>query len=1117
MNPQLIKKLIKIVLILFMLGSINCLAATESVYPDSVIPTERSQDDPYELGTIFRSSVPGLITSVRVYSLAEESGDHNVWLWRNSDNTLLAGPIVWTYGGTDGWITLPITPLAISANTDYTVAISVQRGFYYPIVSHYFDAPGNNGQHLSYPVAAGVFIEGEANAGTRPTKSYNNGAYLRDVVFEPDLTVAVMGIQGNGIVISDGDTTPSALDGTQFGGVDVLSGTREQTFSIHNPGGADLNLTGTPAVVVTGPQADDFHVITQPAGLVPKGGGSNAFVIRFDPSAAGPRFATVVITNSASPTTPFEFAIGGTGTSVALVGNTESDGRTSLGRSLKGSAFQPQTDLRITRLNANIVGAANYSCAVYAANGDGGSPGSLLRTSATLTNAADGWLELPLTEPLDLLSSQSYWFMIWSDNGATEISMQSGVVANTTRWRDQPNDWVFGEWIDPLFTMGSGTGTCSIYSVGIPLADLPKPIIVVKGNDMVIPDGKTTTTALDGTQYSGVDIARGTREHTFTISNPGGLDLKLTGTPVVQLTGPQATDFSVTAQPNATTVPIGGSVSFTVRFAPTAVGPRGATVVITNSASTAQPFQFAIEGQGVDRQHQTLFPDTLTSKSFGPDNAGGYELGTVFRTAVAGLITQVRVYALATESGDHNVSIWRNSPGELLFSTTWNFAGATGWLTLDIDDVPVDADSDYTLSISTGDVDYYPFVGSYFNTAGGNGVDLSYPAGAGVLGGKGQGRPTGVFGAKANYLRDIVFKANLSKPIIVVKGNDTGIADGDTTPSAVDGTDFSGVDLANGTREHTFIIDNPGVVDLNLTGTPVVGIAGTQATDFHVLSQPSLTTVPGGSNVAFTVQFDATALGPRGATVVISNSASPEKPFEFAIAGQGVDRQQQTLFPDALTSAAGGPDNGSGYELGTVFRTATPGMVTHVRVYALAEEWGDHAVNIWRNSPEQLLFSTNWLYGLIAGWITLDIPDLQLEANADYTVSVSTGDVDYYPFVGHYFDGAGGNGVDLSYPAGAGVLGTKGQGRPTGVFAARASYLRDIVFAPAMRITHIQRQPTGGILIRWDGGGSLFQVLKANTADGQFVPLSGNLATSEYVDLTAPADQPQKFYRILKK
>ena len=64
------------------------------------------------------------------------------------------------------------------------------------------------------------------------------------------------------------------------------------------------------------------------------------------------------------------------------------------------------------------------------------------------------------------------------------------------------------------------------------------------------------------------------------------------------------------------------------------------------------------------------------------------------------------------------------------------------------------------------------------------------------------------------------------------------IADGDTTPSTADGTDFGSTDVASGTVTESFTILNTGTSILHLTGSPLVQLSGTNAADFSV-TQPT--------------------------------------------------------------------------------------------------------------------------------------------------------------------------------------------------------------------------------------------------------------------------------------
>ena len=108
-------------------------------------------------------------------------------------------------------------------------------------------------------------------------------------------------------------------------------------------------------------------------------------------------------------------------------------------------------------------------------------------------------------------------------------------------------------------------------------------------------------------------------------------------------------------------------------------------------------------------------------------------MGTIFSPTAPGQITQVRVFSLPDESGDHGVSIWQNSTATLLFSTNWSFGGDNAWTNLPIPALRVLANSAYTISISTTPAGAYPDNSHYFDTAGNNGQHLSYTQGAGVF------------------------------------------------------------------------------------------------------------------------------------------------------------------------------------------------------------------------------------------------------------------------------------------------------------------------------------------------------------------------------------------------
>ena len=58
----------------------------------------------------------------------------------------------------------------------------------------------------------------------------------------------------------------------------------------------------------------------------------------------------------------------------------------------------------------------------------------------------------------------------------------------------------------------------------------------------------------DLTDFGNVDVTSGTRSKTYTITNVGGGTLTLNGGSSVSISGTNASDFTVTSQPGATTL-----------------------------------------------------------------------------------------------------------------------------------------------------------------------------------------------------------------------------------------------------------------------------------------------------------------------------------------------------------------------------------------------------------------------------------------------------------------------------------------------------------------------------------------------------------------------------------
>ena len=135
---------------------------------------------------------------------------------------------------------------------------------------------------------------------------------------------------GNGQSIPNNDATPSTSDGTDFGAVDVATDTLTRTFTIQNTGTGSLSLTGVPKVQITG--SSDFTVTLQPVSPVNIDNPTTTFQIRFAPSSAGIKTATVTISNNDANEASYQFAVQGNG-----VPDTDGDKEDDISEAISGT------------------------------------------------------------------------------------------------------------------------------------------------------------------------------------------------------------------------------------------------------------------------------------------------------------------------------------------------------------------------------------------------------------------------------------------------------------------------------------------------------------------------------------------------------------------------------------------------------------------------------------------------------------------------------------------------------------------------------------------------------------------------------------------------------------
>lgn len=143
---------------------------------------------------------------------------------------------------------------------------------------------------------------------TEPDGSTSEFSACTNPPIAPPGSAHMLCLGTNGVVIVDGDITPSTGDGTDFGFAALSGGVVLHAFTITNSGTSDLIISGAMTI---GASATDFSVLAFPAKVSP--GGHSNLVVRFDPAAAGLRTATIILTNNDVTSNPYDFTVQGVG------------------------------------------------------------------------------------------------------------------------------------------------------------------------------------------------------------------------------------------------------------------------------------------------------------------------------------------------------------------------------------------------------------------------------------------------------------------------------------------------------------------------------------------------------------------------------------------------------------------------------------------------------------------------------------------------------------------------------------------------------------------------------------------------------------------------------------
>ena len=192
-------------------------------------------------------------------------------------------------------------------------------------------------------------------------------------------------------------------------------------------------------------------------------------------------------------------------------------------------------------------------------------------------------------------------------------------------------------------------------------------------------------------------------------------------------------------------------------------------------------------------------------------------------------------------------------------------------------------------------------------------------------------------GPLAQLTGDVQSSVGGGAPEIDVTGNGNAIADGDATPTPIDGTDFGSVALAVGAPQ-TFVINNTGTAVLNISS---IVVSGAQAGDFVVSGAPA--SVAAGASANFTLTFTPSALGVRNATVTINNDDADEAAYDFAVTGNGIGSPEIDVTGNGNTIVDGdvSPTTVDGTDFGSL-----PIGTSNAQIFVIDNSAGTGALSI---------------------------------------------------------------------------------------------------------------------------------------------------------------------------
>ncbi len=406
---------------------------------------------------------------------------------------------------------------AITIDPAASVAGSIQGGFIpstsavIPIIQN-LGAGTTSGTFVNKPQGSVVSLSGLTR---RMRITYASGPDSNDIAF---YSAPVINLRGNGVVIANGDMTPTSADNTDFGTV-TTPGPNISTlyFSLDNVGSADLTNV---AVAVGAGTPNGVFSLAGPVvpTLVPSSG--TAFGISFDPAAEGLQSSTVTLTNTAGADSPYSFAVQGTGVSPEIAvehpaGTDLVDGTASVAFGTVPVSSSTTRTFTIRNIGAGLLNITGH-------NVDGAHAGDFQVTTAPAsTVASSGYTELVVTfSPLATGSRTAVLHIANTDANENPFDIVlTGIAGNS----------ITGtlDGVNPVVTT-TGVFVCTGLSVETKLGFIPVPNTTypfihadggIIGHFNDLPNGGVIAMAFNGVIYY-FQVGYGTNDVTLRNFTP---------------------------------------------------------------------------------------------------------------------------------------------------------------------------------------------------------------------------------------------------------------------------------------------------------------------------------------------------------------------------------------------------------------------------------------------------------------------------------------------------------------------------------------------------------------------------------------------------------------------